>query len=119
MMKTPLEKDFPKPIEDLTIQQTETTIEPSPSLTTHRHRHGTPPDCMIFSVLVTVFCCPMIGVGAIFASLKVRELLAAGDLSGAWRASDLAKFLITGGALVGIAIIVVILFLGFFKITCV
>lgn len=49
------------------------------------------PNYLVFSILVTVFCCLPLGIAAIIYSTQVDKFLRMGDLNGALEASRKAK----------------------------
>lgn len=61
-----------------------------------------PESRLVWSILVTLFCCLPFGIAAIVNSAKVDSLWAAGDYIGSARASEQAKKWITWSVIVGI-----------------
>ena len=76
---------------------------PPPPPTSAAGSAGPPvPNYLVWSILMTIFCCLPVGVAAIIFSAQVNGKLAAGDRAGAERASKTAKILIFVGAGVGL-----------------
>ncbi|KRE60049.1 CD225/dispanin family protein [Nostocoides sp. Soil756] len=71
---------------------------------------GTPPDNkLVWSILVTLFCCLPFGIVAIIKSAEVNSKWAAGDHAGAQQsAADAGKW-IKWGAIAGVIVIVLYL----------
>jgi hypothetical protein len=67
---------------------------------------GTIPNYLVPSILVTLFCCIPFGIAAIVYAGQVNTKLAAGDIDGARKSSDLAKrwclIAVAGGILTAI-----------------
>lgn len=51
------------------------------------------PNYMVYSILVTLFCCLPLGIAAIILSSQVNTKLAVGDIQGAMNASKTARML--------------------------
>ena len=60
------------------------------------------PNYMVQSVLMTLFCCQVIGIISIFKAVKVNKRLAANDYAGALAASKSNKTLLWVGFGVGL-----------------
>lgn len=60
------------------------------------------PNYMVQSVLMTVFCCQLIGIISIFKARKVNKLLAANDYAGALAASKANRTLLWVGFAIGL-----------------
>lgn len=54
-------------------------------------RAGHPPSNLVWAILVTIFCCLPFGIVAIVYAARVDGLARAGDMAGAWDASQKAK----------------------------
>ena len=62
---------------------------------------------LVWSIIVTIFCCLPLGIpGIVFAS-KIDKLAAMGDLAGAQDAAKKSKMFSIIGAIVGVVVIVV------------
>jgi Interferon-induced transmembrane protein len=71
-----------------------------------RRDHGNIPNYLVPSILVTLFCCWLLGIPAIVYAAKVNSLIAVGDYEGARSASNTAKTLcIVNVVLTGLGVI--------------
>lgn len=61
-----------------------------------------PENRLVWSILVTLFCCLPFGIAAIVNSAKVDSLWASGDYAGSIRASEQAKKWITWSVVLGV-----------------
>lgn len=50
------------------------------------------PNHLVWAILTTLFCCLPLGIVSIVFASQVDGRRAAGDLAGAWQASEQAKF---------------------------
>ncbi len=75
-----------------------------------------PKSWLLESILVTVFCCPPLGIVGIVNATKVESRFYAGDIAGAKQASSDAgkwtKIALIAGAVVAICYILFFFFLG-------
>lgn len=65
------------------------------------------PDYLVWSILVTVFCCVPLGIVAIVKSASANSKKAAGDYYGALQEANAAKTWLWWGFGVGLAAIVI------------
>ena len=63
------------------------------------------PNYMVFSILVTLFCCLPLGIAAIIFSSQVNTKLAVGDIQGAMNASKTARMLCIISVVIGIVMV--------------
>jgi hypothetical protein len=70
------------------------------------------PNYMVQSVLMTLFCCQVLGIISIFKATKVNKLLAANDYAGALAASKANKTLLWVGFAVGLVCYVILFIAG-------
>lgn len=73
-----------------------------------------PKNYLVESILVTIFCCLVLGIVGIVHAAKVNSEYAAGNYDGAAAASKQAKTWTMWGFIIGLAInvIVIVLYLG-------
>jgi hypothetical protein len=70
------------------------------------------PNYVVQSVLMTLFCCQVLGIISIFKAIKVNKLLAANDYAGALAASKANKTLLWVGFAVGLVCYVILFVAG-------
>lgn len=69
---------------------------------------GQPPNnYLVWSILVTLFCCLPFGIVAIVKSSQVNGLWAQGNYAGAQAAADSAKKWVTWSAVIGVIVIII------------
>ena len=85
----------------------------------HQDPFGSVPDYLVWSILVTVFCCPLSGIVAIVKSAEANSKRDLGDYDGAMRAARSARmwtFLSLGILLAPIvifaAVVIVLIIVG-------
>lgn len=74
-----------------------------------RQPQAPPPNYLVFAILVTIFCCQILGIVSIVFAAQVNSKWNAGDFEGALRASKDAKL----WAWIGIASAVAVVIIGF------
>jgi len=71
-----------------------------------------PPNYLVFAILVTIFCCQILGIVSIVYAAQVNSKWNAGDHAGALSASKNAKTWAWIGAASGVAIALIITLLS-------
>jgi hypothetical protein len=77
--------------------------------------HTLPKTWMTESILVTVFCCPPLGILAIMNAAKVEYLFNEGDIDGAKKHSEGAKKRVIESVIIGIALYMLAFIAYFFN----
>lgn len=75
-----------------------------------------PSNYLVFAILVTIFCCQILGIVSIVFAAQVNSKWNAGDIEGAISASKNAKLWAWVGFGSGLAIIMIFLLLSIFGI---
>ena len=75
-----------------------------------------PPNYLVFAILVTIFCCQILGIVSIVFAAQVNSKWHAGDIEGAISASKNAKLWAWIGAASGIAVGLIVLLLSIFGV---
>jgi len=71
------------------------------------------PNHLVWAILTTLFCCLPLGIVSIVFAAQVDGRRAAGDLQGAWKASEQAKlWALLSAAALPLLLIVWIVFVG-------
>ena len=74
-----------------------------------------PPNYLVFAILVTIFCCQILGIVSIIYAATVNSKWAAGDYQGALNASKNAKlwaWISLGSAVIIILVVMLLSILG-------
>ncbi len=71
-----------------------------------------PPNYLVFAILVTIFCCQILGIVSIVFAAQVNSKWNAGDYDGAISASKNAKMWAWIGLASGIAVAVIVTILS-------
>ncbi len=71
-----------------------------------------PPNYLVFAILVTIFCCQILGIVSIVFAAQVNSKWNAGDYEGALNASKNAKMWAWIGLASGIAVAIIITMLS-------
>ena len=74
---------------------------PQPQPYPNPYSQPAPPDHMVWSILVTIFCCQIFGIIAIVNASKVSGAVARGDYATATQASNSAKTWCIAGMICG------------------
>lgn len=77
---------------------------------------GPPPNYLVFAIIVTLFCCQILGIVSIVFAAQVNSKWNAGDFEGALNASKNAKLWAWVGVASGIAVGVIIAMLSVFGV---
>lgn len=75
-----------------------------------------PPNYLVFAILVTIFCCQILGIVSIVFAAQVNSKWNAGDFDGALNSSKNAKLWAWIGLGSGLAVGVIILLLSLFGV---
>ena len=75
-----------------------------------------PPNYLVFAILVTIFCCQILGIVSIVFAAQVNSKWNSGDFEGALSASKNAKLWAWVGLASGIAIGVIFAMLSIFGV---
>jgi len=75
-----------------------------------------PPNYLVFAILVTIFCCQILGIVSIVYAAQVNSKWNAGDHAGALNASKNAKTWALIGLVSGVAIAIIITLLSIFGV---
>ena len=75
-----------------------------------------PPNYLVFAILVTIFCCQILGIVSIVFAAQVNSKWHAGDFEGALSASKNAKLWAWIGFACGIAVVIVGIILSIFGV---
>lgn len=75
-----------------------------------------PPNYLVFAILVTIFCCQILGIVSIVFAAQVNSKWNAGDYDGALNSSKNAKLWAWIGFASGFAVILIVMLLSFFGI---
>ncbi|MCY1720604.1 CD225/dispanin family protein [Prolixibacteraceae bacterium Z1-6] len=75
-----------------------------------------PPNYLVFAILVTIFCCQILGIVSIVFAAQVNSKWSAGDIEGAINASKNAKLWAWISFAVGGAIAIILTMLSVFGI---
>jgi len=73
-----------------------------------------PPNYLVFAILVTIFCCQILGIVSIVFAAQVNSRWNAGDMQGALDASKNAKLWAWIGLGSGVLVLIVVLILAIF-----
>jgi hypothetical protein len=71
-----------------------------------------PPNYLVFAILVTIFCCQILGIVSIVFAAQVNSKWDAGDYEGALTSSKNAKLWAWIGFASGFAIIIIVMLLS-------
>jgi len=80
------------------------------------HPGTPPPNYLVFAILVTIFCCQILGIVSIVFAAQVNSKWNAGDLEGARIASKNAKMWAWIGLASGFAIALIAILLSVFGV---
>lgn len=80
------------------------------------HPGTPPPNYLVFAILVTIFCCQILGIVSIVFAAQVNSKWNAGDLEGARIASKNAKMWAWIGLASGFAIALIAVLLSVFGV---
>ncbi len=75
-----------------------------------------PPNYLVFAILVTIFCCQILGIVSIVFAAQVNSKWNAGDFAGALESSKNAKLWAWIGFASGFAIIAIFALLSIFGV---
>lgn len=75
-----------------------------------------PPNYLVFAILVTIFCCQILGIVSIVFAAQVNSKWNSGDFEGALNASKNAKLWAWVGLASGIAVAIIITLLSVFGV---
>lgn len=75
-----------------------------------------PPNYLVFAILITIFCCQILGIVSIVFAAQVNSKWNAGDFEGALTASKNAKLWAWVGLASGIAVAIIITLLSIFGV---
>ncbi|MEN8116402.1 MAG: CD225/dispanin family protein [Bacteroidota bacterium] len=75
-----------------------------------------PPNYLVFAILVTIFCCQILGIVSIVFAAQVNSKWNAGDYEGALSASKNAKLWAWIGFASGVAVLVIFTILSLFGV---
>lgn len=75
-----------------------------------------PPNYLVFAILVTIFCCQILGIVSIVFAAQVNSKWNAGDYDGALNSSKNAKLWAWIGFASGFAVILIVMLLSFFGV---
>ena len=75
-----------------------------------------PPNYLVFAILVTIFCCQILGIVSIIFAAQVNSKWYAGDFEGAMNASKNAKLWAWIGFASAFAILLIIAMLSVFGV---
>ena len=75
-----------------------------------------PPNYLVFAILVTIFCCQILGIVSIVFAAQVNSKWNAGDYEGALNASKNAKLWAWIGFASAFAILIVVFMLSVFGV---
>lgn len=79
-----------------------------------RQPQAPPPNYLVFAILVTIFCCQILGIVSIVFAAQVNSKFNAGDFEGALNASKNAKLWAWIGLASGIAVVLIVFLLSVF-----
>ncbi|WP_297089066.1 CD225/dispanin family protein [uncultured Draconibacterium sp.] len=75
-----------------------------------------PPNYLVFAILVTIFCCQILGIVSIVFAAQVNSKFNAGDYQGALNASKNAKLWAWIGLASGLAVAIIFTLLSVFGV---
>lgn len=75
-----------------------------------------PPNYLVFAILVTIFCCQILGIVSIVFAAQVNSKWNAGDFEGALNASKNAKLWAWVGLASGVAVGLIAVLLSIFGV---
>jgi predicted secreted protein len=84
-----------------------TAQPPPPGYPPQQPAGQAPNNYLVWSILVTLFCCLPLGIVAIVKSSQVNGLWAQGQYAEAQAAADSAKKFVTWSAIIGVVVIVI------------
>lgn len=76
------------------------------------HQQRPPKNWLVESIIVTIFCCQLLGIISIIYASMVESRFYRGDVAGAERAARTAKMLVLISASLGIFLIILFLTFG-------
>ncbi|MFV0592616.1 MAG: CD225/dispanin family protein [Draconibacterium sp.] len=80
------------------------------------HPGTPPPNYLVFAILVTIFCCQVLGIVSIVFAAQVNSKWSAGDYEGARIASKNAKMWAWIGVASGFAVALIVILLSVFGV---
>jgi hypothetical protein len=83
------------------------TAQPPPGYPPQQPAGQAPNNYLVWSILVTLFCCLPLGIVAIVKSSQVNGLWAQGQYAEAQAAADSAKKFVTWSAIIGVVVFVI------------
>jgi hypothetical protein len=81
-----------------------------------KHPQTPPPNYLVFAILVTIFCCQILGIVSIVFAAQVNSKWNAGDFEGALSSSKNAKLWAWIGLASGIAVALIVALLSIFGV---